>query len=197
MEQEKEERVKILGRSIEFVRKRDGTLVPFDLNRITEAIFKAAKAVGGEDRERAEELAKQVEEYLIRQGYEVPDVEDIQDAVEKILIENGHAKTAKAFILYRDWKNRQRALIKVRKSRSKKLSTTDFSLLVYTPQEEIYQQWDKNRIKDALIRECQLSPAVAGAIASAVEEKVIRSGFKEITTTLRSGQVNNALVLRG
>jgi len=197
MEQEREERVKILGQSIEFVRKRDGTLVPFDLNRITEAIFKAAKAVGGEDRGRAEELAHQVEEYLIKQGYEVPDVEDIQDAVEKILIENGHAKTAKAFILYRDWKNRQRALIKVRKSRSKKLSTTDFSLLVYTPQEEIYQQWDKNRIKEALIRECQLSPAVAGAIASAVEEKVIRSGFKEITTTLIRELVNNELVLRG
>ena len=142
-------------------------------------------------------MAEQVESFLITQGYGVPDIEEIQDAVEKILIENGHAKTAKAFILYRDWRNRQRSLIKVRKSTSKNTSTTDLSLLVYTPQEEVLLPWDKNRITNALMKECQLSPAVANAIATAVETKVFRSGLREITTTLIREMVNNELLLRG
>ena len=85
------------------IRKRDGSVVPFELEKITEAIWKAAKAVGGKDRERAKRLAqileKQVDEkYGERQ---IPEVEEVQDMVEKLLIEEGHAKVAKAYILYR------------------------------------------------------------------------------------------------
>ena len=86
-----------------FVRKRDGRLEPFDQKRISNAILKAAKAVGGEDRELAQRLSDQVvtmlEERFGAEG--VPTVEEIQDLVEKVLIENGHARTAKAYILYR------------------------------------------------------------------------------------------------
>ncbi|NYE58764.1 anaerobic ribonucleoside-triphosphate reductase [Carboxydothermus ferrireducens] len=82
--------------------KRDGRVVPFDPNKITEAIFKAARAVGGEDRETALKLTLQVLGYLkAKYNGNLFNVEDVQDAVEKILIENGHAKTAKAYILYR------------------------------------------------------------------------------------------------
>ncbi|MGB9854878.1 MAG: anaerobic ribonucleoside-triphosphate reductase, partial [Candidatus Bathyarchaeales archaeon] len=88
---------------MKFVRKRDGRLEPFDQERITNAIWKAAKAVGGKDRELAKKLSDQVvAELRKRFGEEgVPTVEEIQDIVEKILIENGHARTAKAYILYR------------------------------------------------------------------------------------------------
>jgi len=88
---------------MKFVRKRDGRLEPFDQERITTAIWKAAKAVGGKDRELAKRLSDQVvAELQKRFGEEgVPTVEEIQDIVEKILIENGHARTAKAYILYR------------------------------------------------------------------------------------------------
>jgi anaerobic ribonucleoside-triphosphate reductase len=88
---------------LKYVRKRDGRLEPFDQNRITEAIWKAAKAVGGRDRERARELSDKVVQMLRgRFGDEgVPTVEEIQDVVEKVLIENGHATVAKAYILYR------------------------------------------------------------------------------------------------
>ena len=88
---------------MKYVRKRDGRLEPFDQNRITEAIWKAAKAVGGRDRERARELSDKVVQMLRgRFGDEgVPTVEEIQDVVEKVLIENGHATVAKAYILYR------------------------------------------------------------------------------------------------
>ncbi|MEM3578988.1 MAG: ribonucleoside triphosphate reductase [Candidatus Bathyarchaeia archaeon] len=88
---------------MKFVRKRDGRLEPFDQERITNAIWKAAKAVGGKDRELAKKLSDQVVAELKKRFGEdgVPTVEEIQDLVEKILIENGHARTAKAYILYR------------------------------------------------------------------------------------------------
>jgi ribonucleoside-triphosphate reductase len=88
---------------MKYVRKRDGRLEPFDQERITKAIWKAAKAVGGKDREQAKKISDQVVAELKRRFGEdgVPTVEEIQDIVEKMLIENGHARTAKAYILYR------------------------------------------------------------------------------------------------
>ena len=95
----------------EFVVKRSGVKVPFTPQRISNAIYRAAVAVGGRDRETAEKLADQVIAYLentLPDGH-IPHVEKIQDAVEKILIENAHAKVAKAYILYRDERARLRS----------------------------------------------------------------------------------------
>jgi len=88
---------------VKSVRKRDGRLEPFDQKRITNAIWNAAKAVGGKDLKLAKDLSDQVLAILReRFGEEgVPTVEEIQDLVEKVLIEKGHARTAKAYILYR------------------------------------------------------------------------------------------------
>jgi ribonucleoside-triphosphate reductase len=88
---------------MKFVRKRDGRLEPFDQERITNAVWKAAKAMGGKDREQAKRISDQVVAELKNRFGEdgVPTVEEIQDIVEKMLIENGHARTAKAYILYR------------------------------------------------------------------------------------------------
>jgi anaerobic ribonucleoside-triphosphate reductase len=88
---------------MKFVRKRDGKLELFDQERITTAIWKAAKAVGGKDREQAKRISDQVlAELGSRFGEDgCPTVEEIQDIVEKQLIENGRAQTAKAYILYR------------------------------------------------------------------------------------------------
>jgi len=93
----------------EKIRKRDGREVPFDPSKITEAIFKAAKAQGGEDYQKALELTLQVMRVL-GEKYEgnIFSVEDVQDVVEKVLIENGHARTAKAYILYRAQRTRYR-----------------------------------------------------------------------------------------
>ncbi|NLX91375.1 MAG: ribonucleoside triphosphate reductase [Firmicutes bacterium] len=82
--------------------KRDGRVRPFDQERITNAIFKAAQAVGGADRKLAEKLSDEVLSVICELFQEtLPSVEEVQDIVEKVLIENGHAKTAKAYILYR------------------------------------------------------------------------------------------------
>jgi len=85
------------------IKKRDGRIVDFDKEKIVEAIYKAALAVGGSDRELARRLSENVVVQLEEKydGHTVPSVEDIQDVVEKVLIEEGHAKTAKAYILYR------------------------------------------------------------------------------------------------
>jgi ribonucleoside-triphosphate reductase len=97
---------------MKFVRKRDGRLEAFDQERITLAIWKAAKAVGGKDREQAKKIGDQVQAELDKRFGEegVPTVEEIQDLVEKMLIENGHARTAKAYILYRKQHQDQREL---------------------------------------------------------------------------------------
>ena len=92
-----------------WIRKRDGRLVAFDVEKISAAIFRAAKAVGGEDFDLARDLAAGVVRYLAqKKGGAIPSVEEVQDAVEKVLIERGHAKTAKAYILYRDQRTRLR-----------------------------------------------------------------------------------------
>lgn len=88
---------------LQFIRKRDGRLVPFEEKNIAEAIIKAVQAVGGRDMEKAREISRQVVGILevFYKDDRIPTVENVQDLVEKCLIENGHAKVAKAYILYR------------------------------------------------------------------------------------------------
>src|SRR3989338_5647247 len=85
------------------IRKRDGSVVLFDKDKIADAIWKAVKAVGGKDREHCTMLAEMVASGLEKRYPTggIPHVEEVQDLVEKTLIERGHAKTAKAYILYR------------------------------------------------------------------------------------------------
>ncbi len=85
------------------IKKRDGKVVDFNPIKITDAIWKAAQAVGGKDYKKAVQLTDKVMELLektLKKG-EIPTVELVQDIVEKTLIEEGHARTAKAYILYR------------------------------------------------------------------------------------------------
>lgn len=87
----------------QMITKRDGHQEAFDRLKIKNAIWKAAQAVNGTDEERSERLADEVVQLAEeRYGDNTPDVEGIQDLVEKVLIEAGHAKTAKAYILYRE-----------------------------------------------------------------------------------------------
>ena len=91
--------------------KRDGRRTAFELDKIANAIFKAAQANGGSDYEMATALARQVAANLEAGSDEVvPTVEQIQDMVEKVLVKSGHARTAKKFILYRDERTRVREM---------------------------------------------------------------------------------------
>ncbi|MCK5474210.1 MAG: ribonucleoside triphosphate reductase [Candidatus Aenigmarchaeota archaeon] len=94
------------------IRKRDGRIVDFDTQKISDAVFNAAEAVGGHDRAVSDAIAEKVQTILEYQfsGKEVPTVEEIQDIVEKVLIKSGHSQTAKTYILYRQQRKKSRAM---------------------------------------------------------------------------------------
>lgn len=99
---------------VEFVKKRDGRVIPFNEDRITRAIFLAATNVAERegivpDYKLSEQLTQEVIRFLNHKYSEtVPSVEDIQDSVVKILIETGHAKTSEEYIIYRTERSRIR-----------------------------------------------------------------------------------------
>lgn len=99
---------------IQAVKKRDGRVIPFNSDRITRAIFLAASKVAQRegsvaDYNVAELLTQDVIKLLnIKFATNTPGVEDIQDAVVKVLIEKGHAKTSEEYIIYRTERNRIR-----------------------------------------------------------------------------------------
>ncbi|MBI5078538.1 ribonucleoside triphosphate reductase, partial [Candidatus Saganbacteria bacterium] len=94
---------------LEFIEKRNGKTVPFDEKKIEEAILKALKAAGGEDPPAARTITEKVVHNLKRKfGYDAPTVEQVQDMVEKELINAGLAECAKAYILYRNRRSETR-----------------------------------------------------------------------------------------
>ncbi|MBS3136935.1 adenosylcobalamin-dependent ribonucleoside-diphosphate reductase [Candidatus Woesearchaeota archaeon] len=91
--------------------KRDGRQVDFVQQKIVEAIFAAARSIGGNDRALSEQLAEKVKISISEKFTTTnPTVEDIQDTIERILLEEHHLNTAKAFILYREKKAKLRNL---------------------------------------------------------------------------------------
>ncbi|MFC1691083.1 vitamin B12-dependent ribonucleotide reductase [Nanoarchaeota archaeon] len=89
--------------TISQIRKRDGRIVDFDREKIVNAVFKAAQSIGGDNRRRAELLADKVMEAINEKFHKrsIPAVEEIQDIIEDTLLREGHIRTAKAFISYR------------------------------------------------------------------------------------------------
>jgi ribonucleoside-triphosphate reductase len=178
------------------VKKRDGTIVAFDKTKIANAIYMAAKAVGGEDKALADSLADEVVLFLYTlKGDQTPEVEEIQDAVEKMLIENGHARTAKAYILYR----KQREIL--RKKRLLEQSpdereTTDYALFVRTSDDD-FVSWDRNRITNALENETGLEAELAEKIAEETESTILNSNVHLISSSLIREIVNVKLIEHG
>ncbi len=90
------------GTTISQIKKRDGRIVLFQQEKITDAVFKAMKETGQANRKLAEEISDQVAEALEKEfSGRIPGVEQIQDIVERTLVENGLYEIAKAYILYR------------------------------------------------------------------------------------------------
>ncbi len=182
------------------VRKRDGRIVSFKQQKIADAIFKAAKAVGGSDRALAEELTRAVVDYISRTYSETtPTIEDIQDLVERVLMETGHARTAKAYILYRDRRAQARKKLQVRASGGGSTSgdSTDMALMVQTGDLTDVAPWNKEKIARALMKETGIEEEMAFKIAKAVEERVFASGITRISTGLVRELVDNELFERG
>jgi ribonucleoside-diphosphate reductase alpha chain len=119
---------------IQKIKRRDGSVSDFDQSKITEVIWKAAASVGGHNKEMAQKISNQVSavlEVFFKDPENIPNVEQIQDLVEKILIEGGHAKTAKAFILYRErHKNIRKAQEEILHGGTTKLPFSDNAIRV-------------------------------------------------------------------
>ena len=180
------------------IKKREGQLVEFDKKKIIEAIFAAMQAAGEKNKTLSEKVTDQV---IIKLGKrfkeKVPQVEEVQDVVEEVLIREGMIKVAKAYILYRDKRSRIRESLKVRKKVKNHESTTDLSLLVSTPTSENIFPWDRQKIIQALVKEAELHLSVSTKIAKAVEKKIIDLGLSEISTSLIRELVDNELFTRG
>ncbi|PIP16041.1 MAG: hypothetical protein COX46_04455, partial [bacterium (Candidatus Ratteibacteria) CG23_combo_of_CG06-09_8_20_14_all_48_7] len=188
------------------VRKRDGKVAPFEKTKIVNAIFKAASAVGGADRNLAEDLADAVTIYLSREfAGRIPTVEEIQDIVERVLIKTGHARTAKAYILYRQKRAKVRQVRAGVLPEETKLSelevarlkeSTDLALFVRTSAEDIVS-WNREKIVEALCRETGLHQNIAEIIALEVEDDIIASKINTLTAPLIREMVNAKLVEYG
>ena len=105
-------------RRIALVRLRDGETVPFEQQRIRDAIERALLAAGTEDRMLALEIASVVELFLEKTFFDdVPDTNQVEDMVEKVLMDTGHPAAAKAFILHRERRKRLREAREARDAR--------------------------------------------------------------------------------
>ena len=173
------------------VRKRDNRIVPFDQSKIGDAIYKAVRSVGAGDRALADDLAAAVTLFLEKRfAGGLPGIEDIQDMVETVLNETGHAQIARAYIEYRTKRTKIRDILKVRKELPGGPEVDPESHTLPSP-------WSKAKIVAALVKEADLDTAIAEQIAASVEEKVFRSELKRISTALIRELVDNELFERG
>lgn len=122
------------NKTIVHIKKRNGTIVNFEQSKISNAIYKALVAAGKPDHKLAELLASKLVNKIVKSGDleslhkdQVLSVEDVQDMVESILIEEGLAETAKAYILYRHERRKLREM-KMKILNKKDLDEVDKSL---------------------------------------------------------------------
>ena len=193
-----------MGEKLNFVRKRDGRVVSFDTEKIANAIFKAAQSIGGQDKYLAEDLAEAVKLYLIKESKkDIPSVEDIQDVVERVLIKTGHAKTAKAYILYREKRARIRRIREGIQPGDVDLTEVERQNLIKNINLSVRESndnislWDKERIINALTVETGLSRNISELIVGEIEEEILTSKVNEISSSLIRELVNSKLITYG
>ena len=219
------------------VRKRDGRVVPFDEGKIADAIYRAALAVGGEDRFLAEELAGMVTLFLVKTlladrppatggpilpglglsaadpgaagdgptgaefpdgaNFPVPSIEQVQDLVEKVLVETGHARTAKAYILHRERRMRLREAASARLAVEAPSLFDDRLLLVEDPSAERSAPFSADRLARVVAAETGLAAPEARAVVEGVEARLRRARVRRIPAPLLSSLVDAELLESG
>ncbi|MCX5758569.1 MAG: ATP cone domain-containing protein [Candidatus Hydrogenedentes bacterium] len=189
--------------------KRDGTRAPFDKRKIAGAIFRAAESIGGADRGLADSLASAVALYLAKtlQGC-TPNVDQVDDAVERVLVEMGHVRTALVYTRCRERRARERRLRNgdsrtllrelddARRLRTQGALEDVPPLLVRTSAETL-ASWDRARIVDALTRETGLDVERAETIARDVEQQIMDARVRTLTAPLIRELVSAKLIEHG
>ncbi len=182
------------SRKIDKVRKRDGRVVDYDEAKLAEAIHRAARAAGHDNRYLADDLAGVVTTYLERyHDREIPSSEEIQRMVEKILFETGHGEVARAYLLFRETQGRAAA---EPASPPGELFPSEPVLVEAATRDEV-SAWGRDRISAALVKEAGLDASTAGEIASAVEQRIFREGHRRVSSSLIRELVNQELLARG
>ncbi len=174
------------------VRRRDGSFVDFDRERITRAIAAAQRAVDAADDDLSEELTEAVCEYLRVHGIEPLDIEDIQDAVVLVLQGSTNYGLAQAYIRYRDQRERER---RSRRARNEE-ETERINLHVLTSK-GARRPWQRSRLERFLVRDFTLSQKHAAEIACRVETMLAETNIDEISVALLMSLVDTALVAAG
>jgi ribonucleoside-triphosphate reductase len=180
---------------IKRVRNRDGSESPFDEDRIVKSIMTAAKEVGKADIVIARELGGVVTLFLERRHWDtVPHVEDIQDMVERVLLETGHVEIARRYIRARqDHRPDPRATTPPQTG----ILFPEKTIFVSPASGEGVSTWDRSRIERALEREASLPPGTAASIAEAVEKRILSQGVERISSAVIRSLVDAELFTRG
>lgn len=174
------------------IKKRDGTIVPFDSDKIKSAVLKALEAVGLPAESLSDKVRKDVVKTL--DGKETTTVEEVQDLVETALMKRSLTKAAKEYILYRDKRARVRDAMHVRRSAARSQSVTDKSMLITSSESDQLIDWDRKSIVKRLMDafpEIDLEKAVV--VAKRVEDCIISTGLKTVNNGLVRELTNNIL----
>ncbi|MFO7821104.1 MAG: anaerobic ribonucleoside-triphosphate reductase [Lentisphaeria bacterium] len=194
-------------------RKRNGMEVPFRPDKIKNAVHHAAEVVARKEgrvvdpsiAERItdrvmQELDNPLCEYYVfpsEDNRRIPAIEDVQDLVEIMLSENGYPEIMTAYKRYRKQREVARRNIFVRNKENDEVDVTDASLLlVHSVDKSETSAWNRDRIVEQLLDETQLSSEIAVSVAKEVENQVINSEVKTLTTSLIRELVNNELAER-
>lgn len=178
------------------IRKRDGRTVVFDQEKIASAIAGAGRAVGCGDDLLSEELASVVTLFLEKAfPGTVPSVGDVQDIVERVLMETGHPDTARAFILHGERRKKKTESLKILDTEGS--SAVDRDLEVDHSARGWITPWSKAKIFEDLVSAAGIPSETASEIAAVVEDRVVRSGFTRISSALLRELVDNELFTRG
>ncbi|HLY09826.1 MAG TPA: anaerobic ribonucleoside-triphosphate reductase, partial [Planctomycetota bacterium] len=182
-------------RKIESVRKRDGSVAPYDEQKIAEAIAKAARASGLDNGTIGRDLASVVTMYLERYHERgSPTSQEIQQLVEKILFDTGNAPIARAYIVHREKKGQPAEAPAAPPTED--LFPSNLLLVDGATTGEV-APWGRERIIAALTKEAGLEEQAATEIAGAVEQKIFRLGQRRVSTSLIRELVNHELLGRG
>ncbi|MCE5272332.1 anaerobic ribonucleoside-triphosphate reductase [bacterium] len=197
-----------------YFKKRNGTVVPFEPEKITRAVARAAEAVARQEGVRVEsakfaEVTERVilylddpsSEYYVFQdekGQRIPEIEDVQDLVEIVLAEEKLSSIVAAYKRYRKMRDLARRKIRVRHDHGGAVDPTDAGLLlVESLTSEVVHPWDRAKIVRQLMQETGLNSEIANSVAKAVENRVIGGEFATVNTALIRELVNNELIDRG
>ena len=204
-----------IGVRLDGFRKRDGQIVTFESGKIESAIARAAEAVvrreGGafpDDMPASvsarvfQQLTNPASEYYVgpdESGRCIADIENVQDLVEVCLAESGLASIVAVYKRYRRLRDLARERIRVRNSRRNLArDVTDASLLLVESMSQGQgSPWDRSRIVRHITETVRLPMDVAISVAKAVENQLIASELKMISTKLIRELVNNELAERG